>query len=226
MPTLTPTELATRLATRLAEDLALEATAFKHLSDRDRKAVEYRVEIFMKLMGDARGDDHDNLTIALSNFASRFLPPLVAACEWFGGGGCYGAVLLLVVQTPYFAKYIQANGAWFYANYVERLIQVNVESDDIASTAVLQCLQILSHLMMYALIFRRVRKISKRTRHEVERWMLCAKNHSKRAVQARSMFERAIYLASPKIDEDIIYLTDLQVVLYPALGLVIDLFSA
>ncbi|KAJ7868429.1 hypothetical protein B0H13DRAFT_2351454 [Mycena leptocephala] len=209
MPTLTPTELATRLATRLAEDLALEATAFKHLSDRDRKAVEYRVEIFMKLMGDARGDDHDNLMIALSNFSSRFLPPLVAACEWFGGGGCYG------LSSSWSSKL--------------RTSPINVESDDvqfIASTAVLQCLQILSHLMMYALIFRRVRKISKRTRHEVERWMLCAKNHSKRAVQARSMFERAIYLAGPKIDEDIIYLTDLQVVLYPALGLVIDLFSA
>jgi hypothetical protein len=71
-------------------------------------------------------------------------------------------------------------------------------------------------------MFRRVRKISKRTQHKVERWMLCTNNHSRRAVQA----QRTLYLAGPDIDKDIVYLTDLQVVLYSALGSIIDLFPA
>ncbi|KAJ7226482.1 hypothetical protein B0H12DRAFT_1077780 [Mycena haematopus] len=139
-----------------------------------------------------------------SNFAARFLAPLAAACELFGGGSSYATVLLLVVDTPYFTKWMRNNDVWYYTNYVDQLLLIDIESGNanhmllpsslmthlcnaqIPPKEILQWLHLLAHLRMYAAMSRSVRKISKKKRCSVGHWALCAKNQSARALYGGS----------------------------------------
>ncbi|KAJ7211123.1 hypothetical protein B0H12DRAFT_1242611 [Mycena haematopus] len=145
-----------------------------------------------------------HLSPSRSNFAARFLAPLAAACELFGGGSSYATVLLLVVDTPYFTKWMRNNDVWYYTNYVDQLLLIDIESGNanhmllpsslmthlcnaqIPPKEILQWLHLLAHLRMYAAMSRSVRKISKKKRCSVERWALCAKNQSARALYGGS----------------------------------------
>ncbi|KAJ7153169.1 hypothetical protein C8R43DRAFT_950567 [Mycena crocata] len=147
-----------KIASSLAKDLGLFDYRYMYMTEDDRQAANYK-----------------------PNFVAHFIHPLVAAYRMHGAGGCYGCAMLLVIESPYFVKYLRKNDRRLFVHHTREMLKV--ETLNLSPTAILEWLSIFVMLDIYSKLFhRRVRQISAQTREDVLKWTLRVKNETARCI--------------------------------------------
>ncbi|KAJ7176424.1 hypothetical protein C8R43DRAFT_1118951 [Mycena crocata] len=165
-----------KIASSLAQDLGLFDYRYMYMTEDDRQAASYKLEVFL----DA-SRSNEVLRVIVPNFVAHFIHPLVAAYRMHGAGGCYGCAMLLVIESPYFVKYLRKNDRRLFVHHTREMLKV--ETLNLSPTAILEWLAIFVVLDIYSKLFhRRVRQISAQTREDVLKWTLRVKNETARRI--------------------------------------------
>ncbi|KAJ7153153.1 hypothetical protein C8R43DRAFT_1126990 [Mycena crocata] len=163
-----------KLASSMAEDLGLTDYRFPYMTEDDCRAANVKLQTFLQC-----SRSNDELRAIVPNFAAHFLHPLVAAYKLKGAGGCYGTAMLLVMESPYFVKFLQKNDRRLFVHHTREMLKL--DTVDLSPLTVLTWLKIFVELDIYSkLFYRRVRQLPAPTRDAVLKWILCVKNETAR----------------------------------------------
>ncbi|KAJ6455507.1 hypothetical protein C8R47DRAFT_1082731 [Mycena vitilis] len=128
------------------------------------------------------GDQQGLRDAVLANFASRFLPPLIAAYRSYPcPGSSYTSAVIALLDSPYFVRYIRRitigyTLLMFQANHMQHQQVSLPDQDSGGNVAILGSLIILHFLLFYAQQFpRHLGALFKNSRYRLLEWL----NHVK-----------------------------------------------
>ncbi|KAJ7150014.1 hypothetical protein C8R43DRAFT_951576 [Mycena crocata] len=175
------------IASSLAETLGLVDNLFPSMTDEDRQAADNTLHVFIEIDCDKKSESEKWRAPVVANLTANFLHPLVAAYRLHGAGGCYGTAMLLVIQSPYFVKFLRNKGRGLFVHHARKmakLITVDLSYGlELSAVALISWLRIFVQLNTYAKLFpQRVRGLPTQTCKNVLKWSLRVKNETVRRI--------------------------------------------